>query len=50
VRQPALLFDVPGDIRYAGVSRAARRLPSAATKPRPVDPEIRAALLQDFLA
>ena len=50
VRQPALLFDLPGDVRYAGVPRAARRLPSGELKPRPSDPEVRAACLREFLA
>jgi pimeloyl-ACP methyl ester carboxylesterase len=50
VRQPTLLLDVLGDVRYAGVSRAARRLPSAGVKPRPADAESRADLLRDFLA
>ena len=37
VRQPVLLFEVAGDVRYAGTRRAARRLADATVAPRPAD-------------
>ena len=49
VRQPVLLFDVAGDVRYAGTRRAARRLADAKVVPRPVDLAGRADALRQFL-
>jgi pimeloyl-ACP methyl ester carboxylesterase len=50
VHQPVLLLDVPGDVRYSGTRRAARRLPSPGVVPRPADFADRIACLRQFLA
>jgi pimeloyl-ACP methyl ester carboxylesterase len=49
VRQPVLLFDVPGDVRYAAVRRAARRLTAADVTPRAATPAERAGSVRRFL-
>ena len=50
VRQPVLLLDCPGDVRYAGTRRAARYLAQARTQPRPAAVAARAAVLREFFA
>jgi hypothetical protein len=50
VPQPVLLFDVTGDVRYAGTARVARRLAGARIVPRPTAATERAALARAFLA
>ena len=48
VRQPVLLFEVAGDVRYAGTRRASRRLAAATVVPRPADLAGRADALRQF--
>ena len=50
VHQPVLLFDVPGDIRYAGTRRTARHLADARIVPRPAGLDERLAILGEFLS
>ena len=50
VHQPVLLLEVPGDVRYSGTRRAARRLASPGVVPRPADFAERIACLRQFLA
>jgi hypothetical protein len=50
VRQPALLLDCAGDVRYAGTRRAARYLGNARTQPRPSAVAARAETLREFFA
>jgi pimeloyl-ACP methyl ester carboxylesterase len=50
VHQPVLLFDVAGDVRYAGTRRAARHLKDAKVVARPTSLEERAASLRGFFA
>jgi len=50
VRQPVLLFDCPGDVRYAGTRRAARHLADVRTQPRPASVAGRAQALREFFA
>lgn len=49
VRQPVLLFEASGDVRYAGTRRAARRLADAKVVPRPAALAGRADALRQFL-
>jgi pimeloyl-ACP methyl ester carboxylesterase len=49
VHQPVLLFDVAGDVRYAGIRRAARRLTAPEVVPRPPDLAGRIACVRRFL-
>jgi pimeloyl-ACP methyl ester carboxylesterase len=50
VHQPVLLFDAAGDTRYAGIGRAARRLPASEVAPRPPDVAGRIDSVRRFLA
>ena len=50
VHQPVLLFDVSGDVRYAGTRRAARRLADATVVPRPAGLDGRLASLGQFFS
>ena len=50
VHQPVLLFDVSGDVRYAGTRRAARRLADATVVPRPAGLDGRLASLGKFFS
>jgi len=49
VHQPVMLFDAPGDTRYEGTGRAARRLASAEVVPRQPDIESRIRIVTRFL-